>query len=91
MQKSYFIEGISFKQQLSRYHYTLYVDILIYKNLRIQGLVQYTQTSTLCFNLLKPAGYGMHQQFEYFNNCTLYPHCICVFCIYLRTNSDLCH
>ena len=26
-----------------------------------------------------------------FNNCTLYPHCICVFCIYLRTNSDLCH
>ena len=26
-----------------------------------------------------------------FSNCTLYPHCICVFCIYLRTNSDLCH
>ena len=26
-----------------------------------------------------------------FNNCTLYPHCICVFCVYLRTNSDLCH
>ena len=26
-----------------------------------------------------------------FNNCTLCPHCICVFCIYLRTNSDLCH
>jgi hypothetical protein len=26
-----------------------------------------------------------------FNNCTLYPHCIYVFCIYLRTNSDLCH
>jgi hypothetical protein len=25
------------------------------------------------------------------NNCTLCPHCICVFCIYLRTNSDLCH
>jgi hypothetical protein len=33
----------------------------------------------------------MHQQVEYFNNCTLCPHCICVFCIYLRTNSDLCH
>ena len=26
-----------------------------------------------------------------FNNCTLCPHCIHVFCIYLRTNSDLCH
>jgi hypothetical protein len=25
-----------------------------------------------------------------FNNCTLCPHCIYVFCIYLRTNSDLC-
>ena len=26
-----------------------------------------------------------------FNNCTLCPHCIYVFCIYLRTNSDFCH
>ena len=26
-----------------------------------------------------------------FNNCTLCPHCIYVFCIYLRTNNDLCH
>ena len=26
-----------------------------------------------------------------FNNCTFCPHCISVFCIYLRTNSDLCH
>jgi hypothetical protein len=26
-----------------------------------------------------------------FNNCTLCPHCIYVFCIYPRTNSDLCH
>ena len=26
-----------------------------------------------------------------FNNCTLCPHCIYVFCIYLRTNSDLCY
>ena len=25
------------------------------------------------------------------NKCTLCPHCINVFCIYLRTNSDLCH
>jgi hypothetical protein len=26
-----------------------------------------------------------------FNNCTLCPHYIYVFCIYLRTKSDLCH
>jgi hypothetical protein len=26
-----------------------------------------------------------------FNNCTLCPNCIYVFCIYLRTNSDLYH
>ena len=26
-----------------------------------------------------------------FNNGTLCPHCICVFCICLTTNSDLCH
>jgi hypothetical protein len=30
----------------------------------------------------------MRQQVEHFNNCTLCPHCIYVFCIYLRTNSD---
>jgi hypothetical protein len=39
-------------------------------------------------NLLKPTGYGMHQQVEYSNNCTLCPYCIYVFCIYLRTNSE---
>ena len=26
-----------------------------------------------------------------FNNCTFCPHCIYVFCIYVRANSDLCH
>jgi hypothetical protein len=42
------------------------------------------------FSLLKPAGYVMHQQLT-FNNYTLCPHCIYVFCIYLKTNSDMCH
>ena len=41
------------------------------------------------FNLLKPTGHVIHQQF---NIQQLYcPHCIYVFCIYLRTSSDLCH
>ena len=26
-----------------------------------------------------------------FNNCTFCPYCSYVFCVYLRTNSDLCH
>ena len=40
-------------------------------------------------NLLNPIGYVMHQQF---NIQKLYcPHCIYVFCIYLRKNSDLWH
>ena len=26
-----------------------------------------------------------------FKTCTLCPHCTYVFCVYLRTNSDLCH
>jgi hypothetical protein len=38
----------------------------------------------ICINLLKPTGYGMHQQVEYFKICTLCPHCIYVFCICLR-------
>jgi len=44
-----------------------------------------------CINLLKPTGSMMRQQVLTFNNCTFCPHCIYVFCIYLRTNSDLCH
>ena len=42
-----------------------------------------------CINLLWPTGY-VPTGFT-INNCTFCPHCIYVFCIYLRTNSDLCH
>jgi hypothetical protein len=38
------------------------------------------------FKLLKPVGYGMPQQVEYFNNCTLCPYCICV--LYLSKNKQ---
>ena len=41
-------------------------------------------------NLLKPTGYVMHQQFNIQQLYAL-PHSIYMFCIYLRTNSDLCH
>ena len=41
------------------------------------------------FNLLKPIGYVMNQQFNIQQLYAL-PHCIYVFCVYLRTNSDMC-
>jgi hypothetical protein len=45
----------------------------------------------LLIRLLKLTGYRMHQEVEHFNNCTLCPRCVYVVCIYLRTNSGLCH
>ena len=42
-------------------------------------------------HLLQPTGYVMHHQFNIQQLYVLSPHCIYVFCIYLRTNSDLCH
>ena len=44
----------------------------------------------MAINLLKPTGHVMHQQFK-IQQLYVLPHCIYVFCIYLRTNSDLCH
>ena len=41
-------------------------------------------------SLSKPTGHVMHHQFNIQQLYAL-PHCIYVFCIYLRTNSDLCH
>ena len=40
--------------------------------------------------LLKPTGYVMHQQFNIQQLYVLRTLYLCV-CIYLRTNSDLCH
>ena len=41
-------------------------------------------------NHLKPTVYVMHHHLT-FNNFTLCPHRIYLLCIYLRTNSNLCH
>ena len=43
------------------------------------------------FSLLKPTGHVMRQQFNIQQLYALPTQCIYVFCIYLRTNSDLCH
>ena len=64
---------------------------------RMLCLCKITLWKQLCyvmlFNLLEPAGYVMRNAptSVTFNNCTLCPHCINAFCIYLRTNSNLCH
>ena len=42
-------------------------------------------------NLLNSTGYVMHQQFNIQQLYVLPTHSIYVFCIYLRTKSDLCH
>jgi len=42
-------------------------------------------------NLSKPTGYVMHQQFNIQQLYALPKQCIYVFCIHLRTESDLCH
>jgi hypothetical protein len=41
------------------------------------------------FNVFEATGYVMHHQFN-IQQLYVLPHCICVFCVYLRTNSDLC-
>jgi len=40
---------------------------------------------------LKPTGLRDATTGLTFNNFILCPHCVYVFCVYLRTNSDLCH
>ena len=46
--------------------------------------------ATVIFNVLQPTGHVKHQQFN-IQQLYVLPHCFHVFCIYLRTNSDLCH
>ena len=61
---------------------------------RLHKKYLYQQISILMlslFNLLKPTGYVMYQQFNIQQLYALPTLCIYVFCIYLRTNSDLCH
>ena len=68
------------------------------ENLSINSIKTVTWYRNVCFqsykqhiriNFLKPVSWCTNSLT--FNNCTFCPHCIYVFCIYLRTNSDLCH
>jgi len=51
----------------------------------------YCSFRALWINHLKPTCYVMHHQFNIQQLYAVHTHCIYVFCIYLRTNSDLCH
>ena len=62
---------------------------VFHNTLKIVNSVKRCEQSELTF--LKPIGYVMQPTVLTFNNCTLCPHCVYVFCIYLITNSDLCH
>jgi len=42
-------------------------------------------------NLLKPTGHVMHHQFKHSTTVRSAHTVFMCFCIYLRTNSDLCH
>ena len=48
-------------------------------------------TVEMNFNLLKPTGYVMYQQFNIQQLYVLPTQCIYVICIYLTKNSDLCY
>ena len=58
----------------------------------VRFILRNPYSKLLCpINLLKPTGYVMKHQFNIQQLYALPTHCIYVFCIYLTTNSDLCH
>ena len=56
----------------------------------IYFILHYIVLSTEYFVLLNPTSFVQKTSLT-LKNRTFCPHCICVFCIYLRTNSDLFH
>jgi hypothetical protein len=74
-------------QQLNLLKHTAHLLHQQFNLLKPTGYVMHQQ-----FNILNPTGYVIHQQFNIQQLYVLPPtHCIYVFCIYLRTNSDLLH
>ena len=71
----------------------LTLDVLIsciYEEFNMDSTITFPVLMFLMFNPLKPTGHVMHHQFN-IQQLYVLPHCVYVFCIYLRTNSDLCH
>ena len=57
----------------------------------VSQLLSYQSTKLTVVNFSKRTGHVVHQQFNIQQLYVLPTHCVYVFCIYLRTNSDLCH
>ena len=73
---------LSYCMGLYLYNYVMFITeciITTYNSINTIILTFYSLRVTWCATSLT------------FNNCTLCPHCIYVFCIYLGTNRDLCH
>jgi hypothetical protein len=73
-------------QQFNLLKPTGYVMHQQFNHLKSTGYVMHQQ-----FNLLNPTGHVMHQQFNIQQLHVLPTHSIYVFCIYLRTHSELYH
>ena len=68
-----------------------WLSVIFARIINKRAKVIHVKSIQFCINLLKPAGYVMHHQFNVQQLYVLPTHCIYVFCIYLRTNSELCH
>ena len=86
-QQSY--EGWAFRRAIGICHAS-YVDRLLARSGWNSSECQNLYMHSYIVNLLKPTGHVMHHQFN-IQQLYVLRHCIYVFCIYLRTNSDLCH
>ena len=69
---------------------TTLIHILV-ERLRRAAITHGFWSTASCINHLQPTGHVMHQQFNIQQLYALPTLCIYVFCIYLRTNSDLRH
>ena len=80
--------GLALKSNRLRFRDRISIDYHVKKIM--SRLLYKIPLHTFYINLLKPTGHLMHQQFN-IQQLYILPKCIYVFCIYLRTNSDLCH
>ena len=82
---SFLIAGKEFCTQMGDYNINKDIIIYMYYSFNISW-VCYVHSTINFLNLLVTWCTISWM----FNNCTLCPHCIYVFCIYLRTNSNFC-
>jgi hypothetical protein len=75
-------------QLLGGCRYVINVTVSQWRMLQIVCFVPETSVSCSFLKSVKPSGYYMYRQFNIQQFCVLATHCIYVFCVDLRTNSD---